>query len=336
VLGFPGEGVDEYDLMGLEDPLKRGLYRQLGWAVNQLSLGYYGWRNGMITQFYFPDGTVSRVPPTLNAGSVAIEYLFAQLYDSHGWRQATDLNEGLPALHKRMFGDPWQRSQAVEPLLPPGLSQPQLILPFMPRQIWSYTSGPHKAWETDGALAALDFAPPSVESGCLQSDIWIVAVADGLVVRSEHGAVVLDLDNERMDSNASFTTSDGMEQTGWAILYMHIEDRGRVARGTRLRTGDPIGHPSCEGGPASGTHMHIARKYNGEWVAAGGPIPFVMDGWLAHSGYKPFEGTLTRDGITVTANIFSPSYTFISREIEETTIPKRINLENRFRRRLCD
>jgi murein DD-endopeptidase MepM/ murein hydrolase activator NlpD len=336
VLGYPDEEFDTTYLLGHQNPVKKGLYRQLGWAVNQLSLGYYGWRDGLLTNFYFLDGTVSRIPPKLNAGSVAIQYLFAQLYDSDEWQLAIDPNKGLPALYARMFGDPWQRDSDLDPLLPGNLTQPELILPFQPGDIWSYTSGPHKAWETEGALAALDFAPPSIESGCLPSDAWVVASASGLIVRAEHGAVVLDLDATDSSQNSYSTLSDGNEHTGWAILYMHISEKDRVSVGTHLQTGDPIGHPSCEGGPATGTHMHIARKFHGEWIAADGPIPFVMDGWIAKAGYRPFEGTLVRDGVTINANLFSPGYSFISRDVPETTQINNFILKNQNRRWICE
>jgi len=336
VLGYPDEEFDTSYLLGLQNPVKKGLYRQLGWAVNQLSLGYYGWRDGLLTEFYFPDGNYIRIPPKMNAGSVAIQYLFAQLYDSDEWQLAIDPDQGLSTLYAQMFGDPWQRDGYFDPLLPGSLTQPELILPFLPGDIWSYTSGPHKAWETEGALAALDFAPPSVESGCLPSDEWIVASASGLVVRSKHGAVVLDLDAIGSNQNPLSTLSDGNEHTGWAILYMHVAAKDRIPVGTRLRAGDPIGHPSCEGGPATGTHLHIARKFNGEWIAADGPVPFVMDGWVVKAGYRPFEGALVRDGITISANIFSPSSTFISRDAQETYRINRFIQQNQFRRWMCD
>jgi len=76
-----------------------------------------------------------------------------------------------------------------------------------------------------------------------------------------------------------------------------------------------IGHPSCEGGPASGTHLHIARKYNGEWIGAAGPLPFKMDGWTPHTGFRPYEGTLNREGQVVVASPYTPADSFISRPI---------------------
>ena len=87
--------------------------------------------------------------------------------------------------------------------------------------------------------------------------------------------------------------------------------------GTIVQQGDPIGHPSCEGGPADGTHVHIARKYNGEWIAAAGPIPFTMDGWVAQSGYRPFDGSLVREGEIVLASPLSPGAAFIFRSGED-------------------
>lgn len=303
VLGKLPINVDPDFLMGISSSLSRGLYRQLGWSVNQLSLGYYGWRTGLLTDLILNDGSTITLAPDLNAGSVAVEYVLAQLVGRRTWEETIKGETSFPALFRRMFGDPWLRARQVEPLFPPRLVQPELSLPFTPGKIWGFTSGPHRAWETNGALAALDFAPGSVENGCINSKAWIVATASGVIVRSQYGAVVLDLDG------------DGCEQTGWVILYMHIASLGRVPEGAVLKAGDFIGHPSCEGGPASGTHVHIARKFNGEWIAADGPLPFVMDGWVPHAGFRPYEGTLTRQGQVVVASPSTPAESFISRPL---------------------
>ena len=200
-----------------------------------------------------------------------------------------------------MFGDPSQRAKTVEPLYPTGAQQPPLILPFERNWTWSYTGGPHGAWERDGAYAALDFGPGIQTSGCVESGTWALAAADGLVVRTGSGLVVLDLDG------------DGHEQTGWVLVYMHIESNDRIPLGTWVATGDKLGHPSCEGGFSTGTHLHIARKYNGEWVPADGPLPFNLGGWIAHAGEEAYKGTLTRDGDTVTACTCSNAPSFITR-----------------------
>jgi LysM repeat protein len=76
----PG-GSEEYPL-GKVNKRDAGLYKQLAWAVNQLSIGYYGWREGRLTEINFKDGITARLAPDLNAGTAALQYYFAQLYDS--------------------------------------------------------------------------------------------------------------------------------------------------------------------------------------------------------------------------------------------------------------
>jgi LysM repeat protein len=300
----PG-GSEEYPL-GKVNKRDAGLYKQLAWAVNQLSIGYYGWREGRLTEINFKDGVTARLAPDLNAGTAALQYYFAQLYDSQEWVAALDPDQGFPALYERMFGSPWVRALSVEPLYPPDLIQPRLILPFMINQIWGYTGGPHGAWERDGAWAAVDFAPGSLEPGCFDTEVYTVASASGLVTRSDYGVVTIDLDG------------DGREQTGWVLLYMHIAKDGRIPVGTWVEVGDLIGHPSCEGGFSTGTHIHLARKYNGEWIVADGPLPFVMNGWTVHAGEKPYDGTLTRGNQTIPASPLSP---FASQIIRRSTDP---------------
>jgi hypothetical protein len=94
---------------------------------------------------------------------------------------------------------------------------------------------------------------------------------------------------------------DGLEETGWVLVYMHVAEEGRVPHGTWVETNTPLGHPSCEGGQSTGTHIHLARKYNGEWLAADSPLPMVLSGWVAHAGELPYEGTLEKDGRIVSA-----------------------------------
>ena len=300
VFGQPSNAKQEDYPMGKVDYSLKGLYSQLAWAVNQLSIGYYGWREGWVTEIQFSDGVTARLAPDLNSGTVAIQYYFAQVYDTPGWLGALDGNSGIPASYEKMFGSPWTRAMEFEPLYPPNLSQPDLILPFLIGQVWSYTGGPHGAWERDGARAAVDFAPGSTESGCAESNASVVAVVPGLIVRAGHGAIMEDLDG------------DGNEQTGWNILYMHVNDL-EVEAGDWVESSDSLGHPSCEGGIATGTHVHIARKYNGEWISADGPLPFVLSDWTVHAGSVPYAGTLTKGSTTITSSIYGSGESLIMR-----------------------
>ncbi len=288
-----GQSVDDVHNdypMGYLNPFYKGMFSQMVWAVNQLSIGYYGWRTGTVTEVKFPDGTHLRLNPRLNAATAAIQYLFAQLHGQSQWAQMINPSNGFIAQYTQMFGDPWGRGDVVDPVFPPGLSQPPLSLPFDPNTEWSLTGGPHGAWEHDGSLAAIDFAPSTDHGGCDPTPTWVTAAAPGLIVRSERGVVIEDLDG------------DGYEQTGWDLVYLHIATNGRIAAGTYVQRNDRIGHASCEGGQATGTHLHFVRKYNGEWVAADGPMPMVLDGWTVHQGTAPYDGTLTRDDKVIYAD----------------------------------
>ena len=289
------EGIN-YPL-GYRHPYLRNLNSQLTWAVTQLAAGYYGWRAGSLTELHFPDGTSLRLDPALNAGTVALQFFFAQTLNRPDWDLAVG-DQGFIGTYYRLFGDPFER--ALDPLIPADLQQLPLALPFSAGQTWYYTGGPHGAWERGGAQAALDFAPPSTESGCAESNAWVTAVAAGLVLRSELGVVVLDLDG------------DGREATGWNILYLHVAEKDRVKEGTFVERGDHIGHPSCEGGRATGTHVHLARKYNGEWILADSVVPFNLDGWVSAQGQGEYLGTLTRDGQVVEACTCTAAYTAVT------------------------
>ncbi|MEJ2597972.1 MAG: hypothetical protein P8Z00_06530 [Anaerolineales bacterium] len=63
-----------------------------------------------------------------------------------------------------------------------------------------------------------------------------------------------------------------------------------------------MGHPSCQGGAATGKHVHLARKYNGEWLAADGPLPMVLGGWRVVAGERIYQGQLVKGEQVVTAN----------------------------------
>ena len=264
----------------------QGLYLQLNYAADLLNRGYYLWEINAISAWILSDNTVVQVDPTINAGTAGVLNLLCALTTRADWPLATS-EDGIYAVYNRFFGYPFDN--AYDPMIPEGLVQPEFQLPFEMGDVWSYTSGPHGGWDSGSAWAALDFAPPGEALGCFPSDAWVVASASGQVVYAQDGAVIQDLDG------------DGIWQTGWSFLYMHIDSADRVKVGDYLDAGDPVGHPSCEGGYSTGTHLHIARRYNGEWIAADGSLPFIMDGWVS-SGYGvEYDGYLTKGELTVEA-----------------------------------
>ncbi len=281
-----GEGEREYPINS-DNPDLKGLFRQLSWTANEINRGFYTRRVGGLAVIMLADGTRVDIPAGVNDASAAVQYFFGLMMGYPEWQVAAG-PLGLHAAYVSMFGDP--EKYAVESLIPGGLSQPDLRLPFDEEEGWFFTSGPHSAWGSGAAWAALDFAPDDEQFGCYESDAWVLASADGLAVRSEDGAVVQDLDG------------DGQEGTGWTILYMHIAERDRVKEGVFLRAGDRIGHPSCEGGPATGTHLHIARRFNGEWIPADQDIPFNLGGWVSSGDGLEYNGTLNKGETFINAS----------------------------------
>ncbi|HEY3473088.1 MAG TPA: LysM peptidoglycan-binding domain-containing protein [Anaerolineales bacterium] len=272
--------------LGFYDAYYQGLYRQLAWTANNLNRGYYLWRVNAISTLPLSDGTYVPLDPTINAGTAGVQYFLSLFNNRPFWDN--DVGElGFFETYTKLFGSPFDYD--IPTLIPANLSQPPMQLPFEPGAVWSYTGGPHGGWDSGSAWAALDFAPPGEALGCVSNDAWVVAVASGWIVRAGNGAVVQDLDN------------DGYEQTGWNVLYMHIETRDRVEPNTYVYAGELIGHASCEGGLSNGTHVHLARKYNGEWIPADGDLPFNLDGWISSGNGIEYDGYLTRGDIVYEA-----------------------------------
>jgi murein DD-endopeptidase MepM/ murein hydrolase activator NlpD len=269
-----------------------GLYRQLTWAADQLNAGYYGRKYRNLRAIGFDEGLQLSFPDSLNAATVGVQYMLSQ-FNSFGVWQSQIGPEGLYQLYIDYFGDPFVDS--IEPLVPPGLVQPTMQLPFAEDEIWYFTGGAHGGWGSGSAWAAIDFAPPddltTVESACYVSETWAQAAAPGIVARTDTGVVVLDLDG------------DGDEATGWSILYLHLVLDNNLRAGMVVNAGDRLGRPSCEGGFSNGTHIHIARRYNGEWLPAhcdncvgDAMIPdFVLGEWAVISlPGQEYQGFLRR------------------------------------------
>lgn len=268
-----------------------GFYLEVALMARWLNTGYYGWRQGLFTDLTFPDGTTHRVEPQLNAGTVAIQYIFAQMYYAQTWHDALTGADNFPALYSSMFGDPWQRAASIEPLLTPAVTQPALELPFTPGEEWALTGGIHFDWNSGTPMGALDFAPVTGEPACSVSRAWVLAPASGRISYSDNSIVILDV------------FDDQARTTGWQVFFMHIAAFERVPQGSIVAKDDPIGHPSCEGGQATGTHFHIARRFNGEWLATGDPFPFILGGWTALPPSTQFQSSLVKGDQVVTSNV---------------------------------
>ncbi len=302
VFGFPaGAAKDPYPI-GFGAGTDTGLYKELMITAKLLAQGFYGWRDGSRLTVSFYGGGSGRLDPAVNAGTAALTQLFAALDTRAGWEADLLDPASFLTFYIDLFGDPWARAAQVEPTLLADTQQPELVLPFAPGEAWSLTGGPHITWQTGTPRGAIDFAPITGEDPCAVSFRWATAAAAGLVVRSARGVVAVDLDG------------DGDEGTGWVLIYLHIAEQGRVPVGTWLAQDDPVGHPSCEGGSASGTHVHFARKFNGEWLGVGEPLPLVLSGWQAVAGEYNYQGYLFKGEEVVTASPNGSGGSLIVRE----------------------
>jgi murein DD-endopeptidase MepM/ murein hydrolase activator NlpD len=275
----------ERNILRLESDYWTGVYLQLSYASNLLNDAYYRWREGSLIEFELEDGSLIRPDPWQNAATVSLQYFFSKTLSVQAFHQAIG-PDGFIKTYQKLFGGPW----TIEPHIPGSLVQPEMILPYEKDEIWAYTGGPHTGWGSMAPWSALDFAPPSTITGCYETSVPTTAVADGVVVRDGEGMLVLDLDG------------DGDEHTGWVVFYLHIAARDRVPEGTIVKAGDFLGYPSCEGGRSTGTHIHIARKFNGEWMVADGVVPFVLSGWRPERGSVQYKGWLVKGDLRVLAS----------------------------------
>ncbi|HZQ09175.1 MAG TPA: LysM peptidoglycan-binding domain-containing protein [Anaerolineae bacterium] len=253
-----------------------GLFNQASWVAVRLNAAYYArMRHQLITLSLF-DGDRVELPVDLNPGSAAVQNVIAR---SSSWDTFTEqvTNYAFLETYLKFFGNPYDYE--IKSVIPAKTIAPALALPWSDGDTWWFTGGPHNGWAEGSPWAAVDFAPDSTRGTCKVSPEWALAVAPGKIVQAENGRIIEDLDG------------DGYQGTGWALMYMHISSSARVAIGTQVQVGDRIGHPSCEGGYSTGTHMHFARLYNGMWIPADDPrFPLALGDWVIQGGENQYDG----------------------------------------------
>ena len=232
---------------------------------------------------FLPDRSQAITPEGLNAGTVGVQNILAIHSNWETWEQELG-PDGFMASYRTLFDDP--ANYEIRPLVPIDLTQPTLSLPWAKGQGFYFTSAPHAAFVDGSGWAAVDFGPPDVLGNCVYSAEPVTAAADGVVVMAEQGQVQLDLDGDRQP------------QSGWGLLYLHValDIDTPLQAGQRVVRGDVIGYASCEGGQSNSSHLHFARRYNGEWIAAGGPVPMKLSGWVVQPNIVPYHGTMERAG----------------------------------------
>jgi LysM repeat protein len=272
---------------GLADPARSGLWRQLNWLADRLNGGYYDWKTRDSRLMTLADGRQLAGHPSLNPGSFAVQRaLAAQVSAAELPAVLADFRTAYRALFLKPGAEAAETEPAAAGPVSAASAFPPLQLPFARGETWWLTGGPHGGWADGSAWSAMDLVPEEPGRGCFTSTRWARAAADGVVVGGGDGQLWLDLDG------------DGDARTGPVLFYMHLAAEGRAPPGQRVRAGDPLGRPSCEGGASNATHLHLARLLDGEWLPAAGAAPLTLGGWRASGGPAPYEGALSRNGTT--------------------------------------
>lgn len=288
--------------LGRRNPRGGDFYLALAFTANRVNDGYYGYKRDGFWVFELPDGNRAVTPEGLNAGTVGVQNILALHSSWDVWQQELG-PDGFMADYRALFGDPFQYT--VEPVVPITLVQPELTLPWAEGQGFYFTGGPHPAYAHGSGWAAIDFGPPDVLGNCFYSAVPVTAAADGVIVSARPGEIQLDLDG------------DGYIQTGWGLFYMHLalDSDKPVQPGQRVKEGDILGYASCEGGLSNSSHVHLARRYNGEWLEAGGPVPMVLSGWEVQPSLTPYGGTLKKgDQIREACECWEPDLNLVVRD----------------------
>ncbi|MCI0520429.1 MAG: LysM peptidoglycan-binding domain-containing protein, partial [Chloroflexi bacterium] len=69
-----GQARKDYP-MGIQEEWRKGLYRQLSWAANNLNRGYYLWRANAAATWLLADGSVAPIDPSINAGTAGVQHM---------------------------------------------------------------------------------------------------------------------------------------------------------------------------------------------------------------------------------------------------------------------
>lgn len=264
-----------------------GLFAGLSAAADGLNRLYYGHRHDALRTFPVANGRQVLLEHT-NAATFAVVGYLSRDVPLAAWA-GLQAPSRVSLAYAQLFGDPFLKAPPREPD-PPPIVRP--ALPFPAGEMWYYVLGPHSPWGVGGPAAAIDFAPPpATVSGCGPSAGWVTAAAEGKVLRSRTSGVVVDV-------SAPGFPPDDFEGSGWVHVYAHLSPLERVAPGTRVRTGDRLGHPACDGGLVPQARVAFSRRFNGEWVPVDdGRAPLTLGEWTALPGPEPGSGWLAHPSL---------------------------------------
>ena len=108
---------------------------------------------------------------------------------------------------------------------------------------------------------------------------------------------------------------DGLEETGWNLIYLHIATTDRVPVGTWLEQGSGSDTPAVRADRPRGRICIWPANTTANGCRRKAPWP-DLQGWEARAGRFDYKGWLVRGDQVITANLFGAQEAHISRENE--------------------
>lgn len=291
--------ISQPNVSAVENPFDLntdGFMAQIDTISNKMTAAYYlhlynysalpaSERN--LQPFITPTGATINAPAETNAGTYAI---LAGLAATNTQNISTILDNNQPdgfyQTYQRLFAgdDPLDATNHISipgeigaAAAPDNLLQ----LPFLRGLAWKF-GGVHDTSGCSGLGAngcqftdasAIDFYPIGSTWGIDTSQMWVVAAGAGTPTRV---------------SNCYYKI---MHSDGWETAYYHLENT-QTYSGT-VNQNDKIGvianteaEATCNGGAASGPHVHFWLRHNGANVAINGTL---LAGWSVHSGRWSYD-----------------------------------------------
>jgi len=239
------------------------------------------------------DGSTLAVPGVYGAGSYAVMAILAKFFDANGIMSALDNNNssGFVQTYQRLFPGDNPLSEGNQVGIPGEVNAqaapPDLLqLPYARGDAWVFGGLHSTNGSSSDPLSSIDFSPDwGLHWGANTSNYWVVAPANGTP--------------QKISSCLVRITHSG----GWQTSFYHI---GNIQTfGTSISQNDRIGNISgnqsqalCDGGSATGPHLHFSLLYNGAYVSINGT---PLSGWVIHGGSNyqsdPAHMWLERGGI---------------------------------------
>jgi murein DD-endopeptidase MepM/ murein hydrolase activator NlpD len=231
-----------------------------------------------------PSGVIIEPAPETNAGTYAIMAALAFLdIQNLPARLDNNSNDGFYMTYQRIFNNENPLDESNDLSIPgefSAMAAPDTLLqlPYLRGFSWKF-GGVHDASGSGGDKSSIDFYPSGSTWGIDTSGMWVVAAADGLATK-------LTPADPALNSCYVKISHSGIQNSGWETVYYHLNVPSSIVFPSSVKQNDKIGviannnaQATCNGGSASGPHVHFSLKYNGLYTAIDGT---PLSGWYVH------------------------------------------------------